>query len=256
LLRFYGTHRALVRGKVACLGRANARAERRSELTWKAADYLNVATASALAVRPALFVMTGLSGAGKSTVARAIARALDINLIATDEVRKELAGERELAVTVWREGLYAPERTDATYAAMLSRADLLLAAGRPALLDGTFLDTRWREQAVQLATARAMPCVLVETVCDDAVVRRRLAARQAAAQSPSDATVETYERQRDAVMTTPPALPRGTLHVAIDTTPEGPVALAPLLRALEREVLLTAEIPATIWPSRAPLART
>ena len=43
-------------------------------------------------MRPMLVVMTGLSGTGKSTVARRLARAFGARLFASDVVRKELAG--------------------------------------------------------------------------------------------------------------------------------------------------------------------
>src|SRR4051812_6085368 len=47
LLRFYAAHRALVRAKIACLRHADASPEAAVSLALKAADYLDLATASA-----------------------------------------------------------------------------------------------------------------------------------------------------------------------------------------------------------------
>jgi aminoglycoside phosphotransferase family enzyme/predicted kinase len=247
LLRFYGGHRALVRVKIACLRLADAGSAERVAVTQTTADYLAMASAAALTVRPALIVMTGLSGTGKSTVANAIARSLDLPRLATDQVRKELASSEALPVGAWREGLYAPERTDKVYAELLARGDASLTSGKGVVLDGTFLAPRWREEAARLAQRHGVPLVLAETICDEDVVARRLQARQVGAASPSDATWETYRRQKELLAAAPPPVPSGAAHVVIDTSPEGPADLGPLLRALERETVIEATIPASAW---------
>jgi aminoglycoside phosphotransferase family enzyme/predicted kinase len=247
LLRFYGAHRALVRTKIAGIGWSTADGEARDALAAESADYLQMAMAQALSVRSTLIVMTGLSGTGKSTVAVPLARSLDITRIATDEVRKELTGESGLTAGAWRQGLYAPDQTEATYDALFTRAGALLAAGQGALLDGTFLDSRLRERAASLAAAHGVPLVLIETNCDDAVAVGRLEAREARRQSPSDATVAIYRRQRAAVAAEPLVIPDGALHIRIDTTPEGPVDLGPALTAMREAGMLQAVIPNTPW---------
>ena len=243
LLRFYGGHRALVRVKITCLQLADADAAGRLALAEMAADYLAMASAATLTIRPALVVMTGLSGTGKSTVAVAVARALGLTTIATDLVRKELAGDEALPTGAWQEGLYALERTAAIYAELFSRADALLAKGKGALLDGTFLADHRREEAAHLAATRHVPLVLIETICAEAVVACRLRARQAGGGSPSDATLETYRRQRAAMAADPPPVPPGAIHVRIDTSGEGPMALDPLFTALRDEGVIEASDP-------------
>ncbi len=117
LLHFYRAHRALVRAKVACLSRASLTdQEARDALAIEAADYLDLATAAAVTVRPALIAMTGLSGTGKSTVAAALSRALDAPVFASDTVRKEMTQQHVgPAPAAWEQGLYTPEQTEATY---------------------------------------------------------------------------------------------------------------------------------------------
>ena len=75
LVRLFRAHRALVRAKVDCLTIAGG-GEDPARRTRRAVEYLDLATAAVLTVRPVLIAMTGLSGTGKSTVARRLARAL------------------------------------------------------------------------------------------------------------------------------------------------------------------------------------
>ena len=206
-----------------------------------------MASAAALTVHSALFVMTGLSGTGKSTVAAAVARALGLSAIATDLVRKELAGDEGVSTGAWQEGLYAPERTAAVYTDLLSRAAARLTNGQGVLLDGAFLAGRWRAEAARLAAAHHVPLVLIETVCAEAVVTRRLLARQASGGSPSDATLETWRQQRAAMAAAPPPVLAGAIHVRVDTSGEGPADLGPMFTALREADVVEAVVPDTAW---------
>jgi uncharacterized protein len=244
LLRLYKANRALVRAKVACLRRRDlADVAAREGLAIEAADYLDLATAAAVSVRPALMAMTGLSGTGKSTVAMALARALGVPIFASDVVRKELAGQADPAPAVWEQGLYAPERVEATYERLVELATRALTAGRAAILDATFLDGKRRERLAAVARTAGVPLVLMETVCDEETAVGRILMRARRGDSRSDATVEVYRRQRAAALATPPPVPTGTIHVLVDTGAGGPVDLDPALAALRREAIVAARVP-------------
>jgi uncharacterized protein len=245
LLRFYRAHRALVRAKVACLSRASfAGQEARDALANEAADYLDLATAAAVAVRPALIAMTGLSGTGKSTVAGALARALDAPVFASDTVRKELAQQQVgPAPAAWEQGLYIPEQTEATYGRLWELATQTLASGRAAILDATFLDGKRREKLASVARAVDVPLILLETVCAEETAIARILTRARRGDSRSDATVEVYRRQRAAALASPPSIPSGAVHVRVDTDVGGPVDLDPVLATLRRECIVAARIP-------------
>jgi len=245
LLRFYGAHRALVRGKIACLGLATAAPENAVTLAVKAADYLDLATAAAVTVPPLLVAMTGLSGSGKSTVAERLARALGARLFASDRVRKELAGIAAAAPAAWGEGLYRAEWTSRTYDRLFTLAASHLAAGSSVVLDATFLSGELRQRAAEVSRHNNARLVLVETVCDEATVAARLAARARRGDSPSDATLETYRQQRDAVTQAPPPIPDGAVAIQIDTAGDLPISLAPLFAALGREGLVRPVVPPT-----------
>jgi aminoglycoside phosphotransferase family enzyme/predicted kinase len=246
LLRFYRAHRALVRAKVDCLSRTSFVGQgERDTFALEAASYLDLATAAALTVQPALIAMTGLSGTGKSTVATALARALDAVIFASDVVRKELEGQAGPAPAAWKQGLYAPERTEATYERLWELAAQTLAADRTTILDATFLDERRRERLVAVARTAGVPLVLVETVCSEETAFGRILTRSRRGGSRSDATVEVYRRQRAAVQASPPSVPRGAVHVVVDTDADRAVFLEPVLAALHREDIIAPQIPGT-----------
>lgn len=244
LLRFYKAHRALVRAKVVCLSRASfAQGAARAGFAVEAADYLDLATAAATTVRPALIAMTGLSGTGKSTVATALGRTLGAPIFASDVVRKDLARHAGPAPAAWEQGLYAPEQTEATYERLWELATRTLAGGRPAILDATFLDSKRREKLASLARAAGVPLVLLETVCAEETAIARILTRARRGDSRSDATVEVYRRQRAAALASPPPVPSGAVHVPVDTDCGVPVDLDPVLAALRRERIVAASIP-------------
>ena len=246
LLRFYKAHRALVRAKVDCLSRASfAEGVTQEGFAAEAADYLNLATAAATTVRPALIAMTGLSGTGKSTVAAALGGTLGAPIFASDIVRKELTRHAGSAPAAWRQGLYAPEQTEATYERLYELATQALATGHAAILDATFLDEHRREQLAAAARGAGAPLVLVETVCDEETAIGRILARTKRGESRSDATAEIYRRQRAAHGATPPTIPREAVHIVVDTDADGPVVLDPALAALKRASIIAARIPGT-----------
>ncbi|MGW0607697.1 bifunctional aminoglycoside phosphotransferase/ATP-binding protein [Streptomyces sp. NPDC002640] len=100
-----------------------------------------------------LVLVGGLPGSGKSTLAGALADRLGLSLLSSDRLRKELAGipVEQPAAAAYGEGLYTPERTGRTYAALLDRASALLSQGESVVLDATWHDAGQREAALRLA---------------------------------------------------------------------------------------------------------
>lgn len=238
LLRFYRVHRALVRAKVACMEQAGVGGDAARRFGDEAVAYLHLATAQALTTRPSVIVMTGLSGTGKSTVARAIARSLDLPVVVSDTVRKELAGQTGPAPADWGQGLYAASRTTQTYERLRARAHDTLAAGTGVILDATFLDEGERTRVASLADAAEVPFVLVETVCDPETALARIRERAARGGSSSDATEAIYRRQRQEARDAPTLPPRNALHIVIDTGTDGSLNLDPLFAALSARGLI------------------
>jgi hypothetical protein len=185
----YVAYRAHVRAKVACIralqGDENARTHARL--------HHDLALAHLEQARVRMVLVGGIPGTGKSTIARAVADARDLELIRSDVVRKELAGldHATHVRTGFNEGMYAEPMTRHTYHEMLSRARASLERGFGVVLDATWNDERLRAQARSIADATATE--FVEVVCDAAepVRARRLAERDPS--DPSDATPEIAE---------------------------------------------------------------
>lgn len=221
LVRLYRAHRALVRVKIHCLTLVSAHLQH-PELPGEIERFLNQATRMALTVRPALIIMTGLSGTGKSVVAAALADALGATLFSSDAVRKELAGVHGHAIAGWEEGIYQRAWTERTYQRLVELAGETLVKGQPVILDATFLESRYRHLAAQVAHDAGVPLVIVETICDEAVVAERISRRAAQAEAISDATLAVYRAQRQRLEEHPPAVPSGALVFRVDTTREDP----------------------------------
>ena len=164
---------------------------------------------------PRLFAVGGMSGTGKTTLARAVAPQLGASpgavVLRSDEVRKRLSG---VAPTDrLPPGAYAPGMSDRVHAALFAEATSLLAAGRSVILDATFLDPEHRGAAADLADRLGLPFAAVWLEGTPEVLKTRLAGRSGDA---SDADLQTLEQQakRDAGSI---AWPR--LRAELDATP-------------------------------------
>lgn len=200
VLDFYRCYRACVRGKVNSFQLDEPEIPDDAKAVARATAQTAFALACDYATRfdlPLLIVMTGLSGTGKSAVAERLAAARGARVIASDVVRKERAGipATEHRYADYGQGLYSPQLTEQTYAAMRERAKPLLAAGQSVVLDATFQQRAERERAFELAQETGALALCVETVADAEVVRHRLATREQDATAHSDAGWDTYLAQ-------------------------------------------------------------
>lgn len=204
LLDFYVAYRAAVRGKVQgikALEPEVPEADRREAGRRSAAHWLLGLGQLALpGARPAMVLVGGLPGTGKSTVARQLAGRLDFEVIDTDRVRKELAAEHGVegvaagkGGTDFEEGIYTRAWSDRTYAACLDRAETLLFEGKRVIVDGSFGEVRRRRSFLEAATGRGVPGQFLVCETPDAEVRRRLNAREG---DVSDADCAVYEKMR------------------------------------------------------------
>jgi predicted kinase len=134
-------------------------------------------------------------------VANAIARETGFSVLASDRVRKELAGisPDERRRERFAEGIYSVEFTEKTYSELMKRASALLSEGRPVILDATFSKARLIESAWLAAVSNGADFHVIECAAPDAAVRERMKKRHAGeAQGAvvSDADWEIYLRQK------------------------------------------------------------
>jgi len=138
--------------------------------------------------------MGGLSGSGKSTVARKLAPALGAApgavILRSDEIRKRQAGlgPTEAAPPT----AYGAAADAAVFDELFSVAETLLRAGRSVVLDATFMRLELRARAEAVAAAAGAPFEGLWLQAAPAVLEARVAARQGDA---SDADIAVLRAQ-------------------------------------------------------------
>jgi aminoglycoside phosphotransferase family enzyme/predicted kinase len=181
LLPFYTAYRAVVRAKVggmkACAGEV-PEAERELARE-RAVGYwlLALGELATRSERPALVLVGGLPGAGKSTLGRELAARAGFQVIRSDLVRKELAGTDTAEPVRVDAGIYAEAWTERTYAECRRRAEAILFDGGRALVDASFGVERRRRAFLDLAARFRVPALFLHCQVDPEMARARLAAR-------------------------------------------------------------------------------
>ncbi len=191
LLPLYTSYRSVVRAKVVGINarQPDASGDERKRLRGRAAGHWLVAL-DALASpegRPALILMSGLPGTGKSTIAEKVAGSAGFEIIQTDRVRKELQSGPDARLST--QDPYSEQAKQAIYDECLRRAREALFEGKRVILDATFHSSDRRRMFTQLARQMGVRVHLLICRADREVIRRRLAART---NSISDADWEVY----------------------------------------------------------------
>ncbi len=247
LLPFYQCYRAYVRGKVFSfqLDERELSALQRQVASATASAFFALADNYAGgSPHPMVCMVGGLMGTGKSTLARLLQRELGWEYIASDPLRKRLAGraEDEPCRDSFGEGLYSAEWTARTYETLLHEAEERLTRGHSVLLDATFLRRADRLKVAHLARQYGGNTMLVECVCSPEIALPRLAKRWQARLSQdattlrsgslaSDGRPELYAMQRATWEPYSLAEEGGIRHVVIDTAAPPMIALEHTLEA-------------------------
>jgi aminoglycoside phosphotransferase family enzyme/predicted kinase len=197
LLPFYRCYRAFVRGKVLSFQAAEPEvgAAERDEAAARAGGYFALAGRYASPLRrPTVVVVSGLSGTGKTSIARTIAQELGLRVVSADAVRKSLFEDtREVG---YGEGPYSAAANRATYEKVLEEARRTVDEEGGVVLDATFRRVADRAATRAMAADAGARWRLVECRIPEEAVRARLERRAALGGGLSDATWETYLRQR------------------------------------------------------------
>jgi len=160
--------------------------------------YLAAAQAHLAPLRPVLAAVGGLSGSGKSSLAREIAPQLGAApgavILRSDEIRKRQAG---LAPTEPApKTAYSAAADAAVFETLFQVAEVLLQAGRTVVLDATFMRPELRARAEAVAAAAGAPFYGLWLDAPAAVLEARVAARSGDA-SDADVAVLHSQLKRD-----------------------------------------------------------
>ncbi|MBE3557653.1 MAG: AAA family ATPase [Ktedonobacteraceae bacterium] len=248
LLPFYCCYRACVRGKVLSfqLDEAEIPQMQREKIGQQAAALFALAAHYAQGfAAPALIMIGGLMGTGKSTLAQALRREVGWTLFSSDTTRKQLA---HVDVTqplpeAFEQGLYSAEWTDRTYDALRRQAGETLAQGRSVLLDASFSRRQQRRAMADEAAKYGASTVFVECLCPQEVTLARLAARwrqragasgtsQSAASLASDGRPELYAAQHSRWESFAADQEAGIKHVRVSTAEALAVSVEQVMAAL------------------------
>jgi predicted kinase len=199
LLPFYACYRAYVRGKVELMRSEEEEVspEDRAASRSEARRYFQLALSYAVGGdRPAVIVVMGRVGTGKSTVAQALAEVLGWAVVSSDRVRKTLAGVslHKRGEAAERARLYAHNLTEKTYASLHEQAVTNARTGHSTLLDATYSRRHHRDALRDRLERERIPYAFVEITAPDDVIRARLVQRGHQQGIISDARIEDFDQ--------------------------------------------------------------
>lgn len=188
LLPLFIAYRAMVRAKVAALGEGR---DARRQLS----EYLALAQA-ALRVRPGTLILThGLSGSGKSTLAATLVGACGAVRVRTDVERRRLLTEQAPGLLGSDAG-YTAEWTARTYARVAAACRQVIAAGRPAIADATFLRRAERQVFVDLGRRLGVAVRILDCQAPEEVLQARIETRHRHGDDASEADLRVLRQQQ------------------------------------------------------------
>jgi hypothetical protein len=197
-LPFYLSVRAAIRAKVTAARLAQAGTEASAEIARNARTYFDWAVRFIAPPPPVLVAIGGLSGTGKSALARALAPAIGpapgALVLRSDVERKALFGRAETEPLPAE--AYAPAATTQVYSTIAEKARRAIAAGHAAIVDAVYAKPHERDAVEQLAAAHGVAFRGLFLEADLATRLARVGGRRGDA-SDADAAVARAQEEYD-----------------------------------------------------------
>jgi aminoglycoside phosphotransferase family enzyme/predicted kinase len=200
LLELYKAHRSLVRAKVSALsvvGVAEMGAAQIVAARQQYHDYLNCARSSLSPKRPILILMCGLSGSGKTWIAKRLAPLLGAVHLRSDIERKRLVGlcESARSGSDLEQGLYSREASTRVYQHLAQCAGDTLAGGYTTIVDATFNRREDRLHFHDLSVQLGVTVCVVHCQAPPEVLQARIGERHLSGDDPSEADLPVLQWQ-------------------------------------------------------------
>ncbi len=194
-LPFFLSLRAAIRARVTVARLERAAEAKRSEIAASARAYFAFAARAVAPPPPQLIAIGGLSGTGKTQLARGLAPGIGpmpgAVIIRSDVERKMMFGVAETEKLP--EQAYAAEVTERVYGVLIDKARRILAAGHAAIIDAVFAQPAEREA---LAAAAKSAGVRLQGLFLTADLASRLARVGSRSGDASDAGREVAQAQQ------------------------------------------------------------
>lgn len=225
LLPLFIAYRALVRAKVAALDGG-------TDTEARLATYLALAR-QALTPRDGVLILThGLSGSGKSTLAATLVGTCGAVRVRTDIERRRLL-QAQAPELLGSDAAYTPDWTARTYARVAAACRDVIAAGRPAIADATFLGRAERRRFIELGRRLGVAVRILDCQAPEATLRARIEARSQAGGDASEADLRVLSQQQ--LSREPLGPEEQALAVTVDT--RAPPEVTELAKALGLSLL-------------------
>ena len=194
LLPLYLSRQAYVRAKVTSflLDDPNVPETVKQEAQATATDYYKQAHSYTQNREGKIIMMSGLSGAGKTTVAKTIAHKHSAIHLRSDAIRKQLAG-----ISVDETGsddIYSSEMSQKTYNRLAELGIMLAKEGFTVILDAKYDRVAYRQQVIEAANSNDISLQIVSCTAPIEVMRDRLNQRT---DDISDATSDLLDSQQN-----------------------------------------------------------
>ncbi|CAG0998692.1 hypothetical protein MTYP_02723 [Methylophilaceae bacterium] len=198
LLRYYLVYKALVRAKVALLGRhRDGNPSERQRIRTEYLAHAALATRYTQPAQPMLLITHGFSGSGKSFHAGRLAEEIGAIHLRSDIERKRLFGFQALDDTGSGAGggIYTAEAGRKTYHHLAETTGTVLSAGFSVIVDAAFLKNEQRSIFQELAESLNLPMAILGFTASAPVLSGRIRLRQQQHSDASEATVEILQQQ-------------------------------------------------------------
>ena len=201
LLTFYKVYLAMVRAKVSLIQErgqsANTDSADKKEETSSFQRYIDLAETYLKPARLFCALTHGVSGSGKTSVARQVAARSGAIQIRSDVERKRLVGLTPLDKSKEKRAasIYTKKLSGLTFRRLETLSKTILAAGYPVIVDATFLSRRSREPFELIAGSRDLPFHILNTVASDSTIRKRLEKREQEGRDASEAGLDVMLAQ-------------------------------------------------------------
>ncbi len=195
-LPFFMSLRAGVRSHVTARMTSKTSSDAAS-LSALACAYAELANELLQPTEAKLYAIGGLSGTGKTTIAKALAPELGGTVgavhLRTDIIRKRLAGVAD--TDRLPSSAYSQAASDQVYAEMARLAGCALDAGQVVVCDAVFAKRAERTQIADIAKTRAVPFFGIWLTSPTGVLESRVGKRSEAGNDASDADVRILRQQ-------------------------------------------------------------